>query len=157
MNINTIFPDFNPKSFLNVWWSLPSKVQEQVKKLVPDQDTWTLKMSKDKSGVWVFSLPQFLTFNESMCNGTEKVMDYWFEKIIGYTPVIGSKMNVTVSKVKPDSFDTKIIWMYEDPLWPGSNIYLDKGSGMDVWLCPYVQVLFKGVPEGMWISFDPIE
>jgi hypothetical protein len=154
MNINTIFPDFKPDSFLNVWWSLPSKVQEQVKKLVPDQDTWTLKMSKDKSGVWVFSLPQFFTFNESMCNGTEKVMDYWFEKKFGSVPVTGSKMNVTVSKVKPSTFDTKIIWMYEDPLWQKSNFYYDNGSGMDVWLCPYVQVLFKGVPESMWITFE---
>lgn len=157
MNMNTLFPDFNPEQFLNSWWGIPSTVQEQIKKLVPDKDSWTLDMSKDKSGVWVFSLPQFFTFNESMCNGTEKVMDYWFEKLIGYTPVIGSKMKVTVSKVKPESFDTKIIWLYEDPMWPQSNYYYDNGSGMDVWLCPYVQVLFKGVPESLWITFEPIE
>jgi hypothetical protein len=154
MNIETIFPNFNPEQFMNVWWGLPTKIQEKIKDMVPDQESWSLKMTKDKSGVWVFSLPQFMTFNESMCNGTEKVMDYWFEKKIGYTPVIGSKMTVTVSKVKPDSFDTKIIWMYEDPMSPQSNYYYDNGSGMDVWLCPYVQVLFKGVPEGLWITFD---
>jgi hypothetical protein len=153
MNINTIFPDFNPESMLNVWWSLPSTVQEQVKKLVPNKDTWTLDMSKDKSGVWVFSLPQFFTFNESMCNGTEKVMDYWYEKKFGEKPNTGSKMKVTVSKVMPSTFDTKIVWLYEDPLWTESNIYLDKESMMDVWLCPYVQVLFKEVPQNIWITF----
>jgi hypothetical protein len=157
MNINTIFPNFNPESLLNVWWAIPSSVQDQIKKLVPDQDTWTLDMSKDKSGVWVFSLPQFLTFNESMCNGTELVMDYHFEQKMGYTPVIGSKMKLTVSKVKPSTFDTTITWMYEDPVCPGSNYYYDKVSKMDVWLCPYVQVLFKEVPESMWLTVQPIE
>jgi hypothetical protein len=155
MNMKTLFPDFNPESMLNVWWGLPTKVQNMVKSMVPDQDSWTLQMKKDSSGVWVFSLPQFMTFNESMCNGTEKVMDYWFEQKTGYVPVTGSTMDVTVSKKNPmgSPFDTKLSWMYEDPYWSGSNYYLDTMSGMDVWLCPYVQVLFKGVPESMWCTF----
>jgi hypothetical protein len=157
MNINTIFPDFDPDNMMNVWWSLPTNIQDKVKQLVPDKDVWTLNMSKVDSGVWVFSLPQFLTFNESMCNGTEKVMDYWFEQLVGHTPVTGSKMKVTISKVQPTSFTTKIIHLFEDPMWPESNIYYDKGSEMDVWLCPYLQVLFKSVPESLWITFQPIK
>ena len=152
----TNFPNYEPVDQMNTWWGLTTKIQDQVKKLVPDKDSWTLDMTKTNSGVWVFSLPQFLTFNESMCNGTENVMDYWFEKKTGYTPVIGSKMKVSVSKVKPNSFDTKLLWMYEDPLSPTSNFYLDKDSGMDVWLCPYVQVLFKEVPDGLWCSFSDL-
>jgi hypothetical protein len=155
MNMQTLFPNFNPESMLNVWWGLPPKVQDIVKSMVPDKDSWTLHMKKDPSGVWVFSLPQFLTFNESMCNGTEKVMDYWFEQKTGYLPVNGSTMSLTVTKKNPmgSPFDTKLTWMYEDPSWPGSNYYMDTMSGMDVWLCPYVQVLFKGVPESMWCTF----
>ena len=155
MNVTNFFPNFDPSNMMNSWWGLPSVIQDKIKSFVPNKDTWTLDMSKDKSGVWVFSIPQFLTFKESMCNGTELVMDHWYEKVMGYTPVIGSKMKVTVTKVKPESFTTKIIWMYEDPNWSGSNYYYDNGSGMDVWLCPYVQVLFKGVPESLWVTFDP--
>ena len=155
MNPTTLFPNFNPENMLNVWWSLPSHVQNIVKSMVPNKDTWMLKMKKDPSGVWVFSLPQFMTFNESMCNGTELVMDHWFEQVSGYQPVIGSTMNVTVTKKDPmgTPFDTKMMWMYEDPGWPGSNIYMDTGTGMDVWLCPYVQVLFKEVPQSLWCNF----
>lgn len=155
--MNTIFPNFNPKNLLNTWWSLTPVIQDKIKSMVPEKDTWTLNTTKDSSGVWVFSLPQFLTFNESLCNGTEEVLDHWFEKLKGYTPVIGSKMKMVVTKVKPTEFTTKITWMYEDPLWMGSNFYYDTGSGMDVWLCPYVQVLFKDIPESMWITFIPEE
>ena len=155
--MNQIFPNFNKETMLNSWWGLSPVIQKQVKKLVPNKDSWSLNMTKDPSGVWTFSLPQFLTFKESMCNGTEKVMDYWFEQKIKYQPVIGSKMTVTVSKVEPSTSDTKLIFLYEDPLWIESSIYLDKGSGMDVWLCPYLQVLFKEVPESLWIQCDPIE
>ena len=156
MNMNSLFPDFNPESMLNVWWGLPTSVQDMIKSMVPDQDSWTLKMTKDKSGVWVFSLPQFLTFNESMCNGTELVMDVWYEKKTGNKPITGSKMSLTVSKQNPmgSPFDTKLVWMYEDPHWMESNFYMDKTTGMDVWLCPYCQVLFKQVPQSLWVWFS---
>lgn len=157
MNINTIFPNFNPEGMMNVWWGLPTSVQSMVKSMVPTKDTWTLELTKDSSGVWVFSLPQFLTFNESLCNGTEQVVDYWFEQLSGYTPVIKSKMTMTVSSVPSPGFHTSLTWMYEDPLWDGSNYYFDTGSSMDVWLCPYVQVLFKGVPSTLYVTFSDWE
>jgi hypothetical protein len=81
------------------------------------------------------------------------VFDYWFEKLTGYQSVIGSKMVTTVSKVKPETFTTKLLFMYEDPLSPQSSFYMDKTTGMDVWLCPYLQVLFKEVPDGLWVTF----
>jgi hypothetical protein len=148
--------NFNLSNLMNSWWSLPTSMQDVVKGIVPNKDTWTLNCSKDKSGVWVFSLPQFLTFNESLCNGTEKVLDYWYEQLVGHCPVIGDKLTVTVSKVKQPKYTTKIVWLYSDPNWPDSNIYFDNGSGMDVWLCPYVQVLFKQVPESLWLTLEPV-
>lgn len=153
MNTETFDTLLSNVGELNTWWGLSQKVQDKVKDLVPTKNTWTLDVSKDKSGVWVFSLPQFLTFNESFCNGTEKVFDYWFEKQTGYMPVLGSTMVVTVSKVLPQQFDTKLLWMYCDTMWPDSNYYYDKGSEMDVWLCPYLQVLFKEVPDSLYVSF----
>jgi hypothetical protein len=139
----------------NSWWGLPTKVQDVVKSMVPDKVTWTLDCTKDSSGVWVFSLPQFLTFNESLCNGTEKVMDYWYTQLSGKEPVTGSKLKVVVSKVEQLNWTTKVNWLYEDPLWTESNYYYDTKSNMDLWLCPYVQVLFKEVPESMWLTLTP--
>jgi hypothetical protein len=139
---------------LNTWWGLTSVVQDQVKQLVPNKNSWTLHVTKHKSGVWVFSLPQFMTFNESFCNGTENVFDFWYEKQTGSKPVVGSSMKVTVSKVMPQWFDCKLLHMYCDTMWPDANYYFDKVSGLDVWLCPYLQVLFKEVPEHLYVKFD---
>lgn len=143
------------ESLLNTWWGLPTNVQDMVKSLVPDKDSWTLNCTKDPSGVWVFSLPQFLTFNESLCNGTELVMDYWYKQLSGKEPVEGSKLKVVVSKVVQPNYTTKVNWLYEDPLWTESNYYYDTKTKMDLWLCPYVQVLFKEVPESMWLTLTP--
>ena len=154
MNLNTLFPNFNPTSMLNVWWDLPTNVQEMVKGLVPDQDSWTLHLTKDKSEVWVFSLPQFLTFNESLCNGTELVLDYYYEKLSGKVSKKGDKMTLVVTDTKPEQFTCKSFWVQSDPLWPESNEYCDSETGMLVWLCPYLQVLFKGVPENLYFNME---
>jgi hypothetical protein len=151
----TSLTNFSVSNVLNVWWSLPQGVQDKVKSLVPNKDSWTLNCSKDSSGVWVFSLPQFLTLNESLCNGTELVMDYWYQQLSGKEPVKGDKLKVVVSKVQPKEYTTKVVWMYSDPYWTESNYYYDKGSDMDLWLCPYVQVLFKEVPQSMWLTLTP--
>ena len=145
-----------PVSNLNSWWSLTETVQNGVKALVPDKQSWKLDCYKHKSGVWTFSLPQFLTFNESLCNGTEDVIDYHFTEFTGYKPSVGEKLTLIVSKTKPsdDEIYTVCLHMYEDPMSPESNIYYNSESDMDVWLCPYLQVLFKGVPSHLYITFD---
>ena len=140
-------------NFLNSWWALPEKVQLFVKDLVPSKHTWTLNCTKDKSGVWVFSLPQFLTFNESLCNGTEEALDYHYKQL-GGTLTTGSKLKLTVTDIEPDDYTPQCLHLYEDPLWTEANYYLDKVSDKDIWLCPYLQVLFKSVPEHLWLTIS---
>ena len=145
-----------PASNLNTWWGLSEITQNAMKALVPDQDSWTLECHKHQSGVWTFSLPQFLTFDESLCNGTEDVIDWHFTNFTGYKPAVGEKLTLTVSTKEPSSDEifTKCLHMYEDPMSPESNIYYNSESDMDVWLCPYLQVLFKGVPTHLYITFE---
>ena len=147
--------NFSLSNLLNSWWTLSPSIQEKVKSLVPTKDSWTLHLTKHESGVWVFSLPQFLTFNESLCNGTELVLDQHYEDLMGFTPVNGSKMTLTVSSKPLEDTTTTIEYQGPDDFWTESNYYLDSKYNMLVWLCPYVQVLFKGIPEKMYLNILP--
>ena len=142
-------------AFNNFWWSLPESVHTYVKSMVPDKDTWTLSCKKFDDGTWKFSLPQFITFNESFCGGTEKVIDYWVESITGITPKTGDKASVTCSSVKVKDATCSLIYLYDDPVWPDASIYMDPKADMDAWLCPYLQVLFKCKPEKLWVTIVP--
>lgn len=142
-------------SINNFWWSLPEEVHDAVKAMVPDKDTWTLNCKKFADSTWKFSIPQFLTFNESFCGGTEKVIDYWVKSITGEVPTTGDKATITCSSKKIPDATCALIYLYDDPSWTEASIYMDPKADMDAWLCPYLQVLFKGKPEKLWIKIEP--
>lgn len=141
---------------LNTWWDLPKLVQKAVANLVPKKSKWTLHCKKHEFDVWTFSLPQFLTYEESLCNGTELVMDKWFEELTGEEPKVGSKMSVTVSSKPLENYTTLIEFKEVDVHWTDSSLYRDTKLNMSIWLCPYLQVLFKERPEKMWVVFKPL-
>lgn len=149
----TFTADNNTK--LGDWWSLTDTVQNTIKRLVPDQNAWTLNITKTDRLSWVFSLPRFLTFNEALTNGTELVLDYHFEQLTGRKPQSEDTMIMTVSKVELADYTTKCLHWAPDDNWAESNWYIDHGSQLDVWLCPYLQVLFKEVPKELWIKLIP--
>jgi hypothetical protein len=139
----------------NFWWSLPENVHTLIKSMVPDKDSWTLECKKFDDDTWKFSIPQFLTFNESFCGGTEKIIDYWVKSITGITPKTGDKTTVTCSSIEIPNPTCTLIYLYDDPSWTEASIYMDPQSDMDAWLCPYLQVLFKSKPEKLWVSIVP--
>ena len=140
----------------NIWWSLPSILQDKIKLLVPDKDTWSLKVKKIDTGEWVFSIPQFLTINESLTGGTELVIDYYGEQVLGYVPCIGEQLIITVSKKPLEDETLQLGWIGSDPNWPESNNYQDPDTGLVSWLCPYLQVLFKEVPPVLYVNVSPV-
>ena len=142
-------------AFNNFWWALPESIHTYIKSIVPHKDTWTLDCKKHDDGTWKFSLPQFLTFKESFCGGTEKVIDHWVTSITGAAPETGDKATVTCSSKKIKDATCTLIYLYDDPGWPEASIYMDPKADMDAWLCPYLQVLFKGKPEKMWVTITP--
>lgn len=135
------------------WWSQPQFIQDWVKSIIPNKDTWTLNITK-KSDWWYFSIPQFFTIDEALCGGTEKAIDWHFKKKFNRESIKGDKMKMTVTTVKPDSFDAWIIFQSDDPCWADASEYFDVISGIKCWLCPYVQVLFKKKPQEMWLTFN---
>lgn len=141
---------------LNTWWGLPKLVQKAIAILVPKKSKWTLHCKKHEFDVWTFSLPQFLTYEESLCNGTELVMDKWFEELTGEEPKVGSKMSVTVSSKPLENYTTLIEFKEVDVHWMDSSLYRDTKLNMSIWLCPYLQVLFKERPKKMWVVFKPL-
>jgi hypothetical protein len=140
------------------WWSLPPELQKYIEdQLIPKQDSWTLECYKDKSGIWSFDLPEFLTFKESLCNGTEKDLDYWFEQLTGYQPLTGEMLLLEISKKPLNDYTTTCSWLSEDIFWTESNYYIDDLSGKKLWLCPYLQSLFKEIPSTLWFKITTPE
>lgn len=139
---------------LGNWWSLTETVQKAVAATVPDKDTWVLDITKDKHEDWVFSLPQFLTFNEALTNGTNKAIDFHYIFKADKGPVVGSKMKLTVSSKEIANATTTLLHWDCDPNWSQANWYVDTVSDIDCWLCPYLQVLFKHVPDKLWLKLE---
>ena len=139
---------------LNVWWSLPQALRDRIADLVPKRDTWTLHVRKDASGVWTFSLPQFLIVRESLSGGSDVALDEHYRRIHGVDPKTGDRMTLVVSTSPLENTTTEVVWMYEDPLWTDANWYRDTVAQVDCWLCPVNQVLLGGVPETIYLQIS---
>lgn len=139
------------------WWTLPESYQKFIENhIIPKQDTWTLECFKsEKDGIWHFDIPEFLTFQESLCNGTETCLDYWFEQLTGgYSPIKGEQLTLTISDKPIEGHTTTITHSHGDAEWDNdANYYLDNSSGILLWLCPYLQSLFKCLPKKLWLKF----
>ena len=131
--------------------------------MVPDKNEWTLIITKTIYGDWEFSLPEFLTFNESLCNGTEVSLDAHYLEQTGDQAQPGDKMSLTaingdnIPVMTPTEVTTTLKWLYADEMESDSNFYLDTHTGCTCWLCPYLQVLFKGVPQTLYLQLEVIK
>lgn len=141
---------------LNTWWDLSKASQALIAKAVPTKNTWTLIIKRHSNQEWIFSLPQFLTFNETLCGGTEHAIDYWYTEITGENPEVGDRLSMTVTTDRPDGFTTALTLKEECPQYASSHFYFDTISDYTIWLCPYLQVLFKSVPKTLWVTFKTV-
>ena len=135
------------------FWSLSTALQEEVASLVPKQDSWTLKLFKQKDSDWTFSIA--LIKDEALCNGTEKVIDYYFKQLNGKSPETKDSISMTVSTTKSDEYlyTTKLEYDGPDGSMQGSSNYTDVNTGKTVWLCPVLQVMFGTVPPVLYVKF----
>lgn len=145
------------------WWSLPTAIQKEMQALIPDDKTsWTWTCYKNSDETWGFDIPYLLTFNEKFMNGTEKCLDQWFEKLSGEPPEIGSKMEMTISSKELNDSTTTISFLGDDEFWDYgkdpiemASYYLCDKTDMTLWLCQYLQFLFKEKPKKMWLQLEP--
>ena len=97
---------------------------------------------------WVFDHEHQGTIDEALCNGTEKVIDFYYEAIEHKTPIIGDKIGFTLSTDKHECntrIDLKETSEY-------GSYYIDEMTQMEVWLCPWLQGYFGEVPQRIYID-----
>ena len=141
---------------INYWWNLSHSQQHYYAELLyltHSTTKWTWELTKHESGYWCFSAPDFGIINETLCGGTEKCIDTWYQTKTGNKPELGDTLTITVSSEKLNDFDTEWSWCHCDPDWSASNVFLDSNTKQWVWLCPLLQVLFKKKPLNLWLKF----
>lgn len=136
------------------YWSLPESERQAINATVPDQDTWVLDVRRNPDGTWEFDLPQFKTFSELFVGNTEKVLDMHYNKMSETPADQYSTMRLTVSSEPLPKHTTTCKFISPCPDFSGASIYLDDVFLEEVWLCPYVQTLFKYVPKKLHILME---
>ena len=138
------------------YWSLPDSLKKLVASLVPIKDTWTLNLSKTNNEHWVFTIP--LIKDEALCGGTEKVIDFYYEQLVGTTPNHGDKITMTVSTNSTEDYTTKLTDPHPDcDGYSYGTLYTDDSTDMNVWLCPVLEVMFGDpVPTKLYVTFKPV-
>lgn len=152
MNTQTISPITGG---INYWWQLTESQQKYYSDLIPkDITTWTWELTKNQTGLWCFTQAEYGIINETLCNGTEKCIDTWYEKLNNKPAIIGDTISITISKEKLKEYDTEWYWCYCDSDWTAANIYLDLTTKQNIWLCPLLQILFKGKPLSLYLKLN---
>lgn len=142
--------------------SLPGFDTCALTEAIPNQHTWTLRVYRTEYS-WAFDMPEYGVKNEALMNGTERVLDHWYYERFGKLPSKGSEMDMTITRsdgtadvAEHEFYDTKLVWLREDDFYGDSNYYLDVHTLKEVWLCPFLKVLWKSVPELIYVSFDAV-
>ena len=133
---------------------LPSNVSTSIADRIPGRDSWDLLVYRTDS-CWAFDMEEYGVIGEALISGTEVALDYWYRKLSGSLPSKGSKMSLNVFTGGEGKYDTKLVWLQECEHGMG-NDYLDVYSRLDCWLCPFLQALFKSVPEVIYLDINPI-
>lgn len=98
---------------------------------------------------WVFDHEHQSTVNEALCNGTENVIDWYYEVVNKRSPEIGDQISFYLSTDKFDDAITKIELIETNQ---SGSIYIDDLSNMNLWLCPWLQGYFGEVPKKIYID-----
>lgn len=103
---------------------------------------------KTESGIWAFDHEHQNTVAEALCNGTEHVIDWYFEMLNERQPVTDDKIYFLLDTNQFEGAITEIQLIETDQY---GSVYRDKASGMNLWLCPWLQGYFGKVPEMIYI------
>ena len=135
------------------WWALPEWAKDALKPLTLTKKEWGMPVYKlEGDNNWYMDVPMLLTWKEALCMGTERCLDEWYEKLSSEKPTKASKMYLTLSKYPMKDATTTLEYQGDDASWPEASYYLDTGTNMLAWLCPYLPWLMNGKPEKMWLT-----
>lgn len=103
---------------------------------------------KTESDIWAFDHKHENTIEEALCNGTEDVIDWYYEMLNETKPIIGDKINFYLNTEEFEGAITEINLLTTDEF---GSVYKDKLSSMELWLCPWLQGYFGEVPDAIYI------
>jgi hypothetical protein len=102
---------------------------------------------------WVFDHDHKDTIDEPLCNGTDKVIDEYYELFSGKKPKIDDHIKITASTEDFEESDTVLDFQGPDG---GGSMYLDMVLFEKVWLCPWLQSYFGEVPTNLYVRLEPV-
>lgn len=103
--------------------------------------------------IWVFDHDHNHTIQEPLCNGTEFVLNEYFEIDMNRPAVSNDQLNIIASTYPFDDYDTEL--QLQETNEEGS-IYLDTTLYEKVWLCPWLQSYFTFVPPSLFVKLDAV-
>jgi len=102
---------------------------------------------------WVFDHEHQNTVDEALCNGTELAIDWYYQAIEGKAPLVGDQLAFYLSTKKFKEAMTQINLIESDDV---GSYYRDSLSGMEIWLCPWLQGYFGEVPERIYVTCESV-
>jgi hypothetical protein len=102
---------------------------------------------------WVFDHEHQNTINEPLCNGTDDVLDQYYETYTGIRAKDEDELRIFASTEQIDNFNTILCFESTDDY---GTIYLDMTLLKKVWLCPWLQSYFGHKPEKLYVKITPV-
>lgn len=108
---------------------------------------------KTETGIWVFDHEHLNTVAEPLCNGTELVLDEYFQIDMGRDPNPNDQMHVVVDTEDFGDSDTVLSLQSTNDV---GTTYLDMVLFEEVWLCPWLQSYFGYKPNELYVKLTPV-
>lgn len=105
--------------------------------------------AKKTQTCWVFDHEHENTIDEALCNGTENVIDFYFQIVERGIPAIGDQINFLLDTERNKDALTTIDLIETSDV---GSYYKDRLTQQQVWLCPWLQGYFGEVPERIYID-----
>jgi hypothetical protein len=106
-----------------------------------------------KDSIWVFDHEHQNTVEEPLCNGTELVLNEYYEIDMSRSAKKGDRLDIIVSTESFDQYDTELQLQKTDD---EGSVYLDTELYEKVWLCPWLQSYFGNIPEKLYVKIDAV-
>jgi len=108
---------------------------------------------KLESGDWAFDHEHLNTVEEPLCNGTELVLNQYFEIDMNRPAVPGDQIEIIAST--EDFKNSTTVLSLQSSEEEGST-YLDMVLFEEVWLCPWLHSDFGHVPSELYVQLTAV-
>lgn len=106
-----------------------------------------------KKDIWVFDHEHQNTIEEPLCNGTELVMNEYFEIDMKRQAKDGDQLKIIVNTESFDDYDTELKLQETDE---NGSVYFDTELYEELWLCPWLQGYFGYIPQSLFVKIDAV-